>query len=303
MAGEKARQNAADALKAVVPLQARKWLVRRRLAIRRATAGIREVPDFLILGGQRCGTSSLYKYLGRHPEIAPSLRKEIEYFTINYGRGEAWYRAHFPLSLRRQLLAVLGRKVQSFEATPDYLFDPRAPERARALVPNAPLIVLLRDPVERAFSHYHHMVRLGLEELSFAEAIAAEEARLATDLEEMRRDPLHRVLNYRRYSYFSRGLYAEQLNRWFETYPRDQFLVLMAEDLFANPEETLHKILRQVGASPWSPPEFRNYSYVQKSSAGNPEIPGDLRRELRARYQAPNDELAELLGTTLSWGA
>jgi hypothetical protein len=303
MAGAKVRQNAADALKAAIPLQARRWLVRRRLAARRATAGWRELPDFLILGGQRCGTSSLYKYLSRHPEIAPSLRKETEYFTINYGLGEAWYRAHFPLSLRRRLSRGLGRTIRSFEATPDYLFDPRAPERAAALLPTAPLIVVLRDPVERAYSHYHHNVRLGLEDLSFAEAIAAEEDRLASDLDEMQQDPLHRALNYRRYSYFSRGLYAEQLTRWFERYPRDQFLVLMAEDLFAAPEDTLHQILRYVGASKWSPPEFHNYSYTRQSSAGNPEIPDEVRRELYARFESPNHELGELLGTTLSWGA
>ncbi|MDJ0953309.1 MAG: sulfotransferase domain-containing protein, partial [Acidimicrobiia bacterium] len=202
------RQKGIDALKRIAPVRMRRRLVRLRLRLRRVTARFRILPTFVILGGQRCGTSSLYKYLGQHPEIAPSLRKEIEYFTIDYGNGELWYRAHFPLALRRLISRLFGRSLVTFEATPDYLFDPRAPERLQRLLPEARLIVLLREPVSRAFSHYHHMARLGLDDLSFPDAIAAEESRLSGQLEEMKEDPLARVLPFRRYSYRTRGLYA-----------------------------------------------------------------------------------------------
>ena len=101
-------------------------------------------------------------------------RKEVSYFTRHFGRGEAWYRTHFPTRAR---VAVRRRRlhaqVRSFEATPDYLFHPLAAARAAQLVPDAKLIALLRDPVERAYSHYRHMVRLGFEDLSFDEAIRA----------------------------------------------------------------------------------------------------------------------------------
>jgi hypothetical protein len=295
-----ARQRAADALKAITPLGARRRLVRIRLRLRRLTARYRMLPDFVILGGQRCGTSSLYKYLGRHPEIAPSLRKEIEYFTIDYGKGEDWYRAHFPLRARRWLHRALGRSLLSFEATPDYLFDPRAPKRLASLLPDAKLIVVLREPVARAFSHYHHMARLGLEDLTFPEAIAVEPQRLAGQIAEMKRDPLARVVPFRRFSYAARGLYAEQLRRWFEEFPREQFLILDSAELFADPRNALRRILSFVGAAPWAPTEFRNYSYTT-TPAKNPDIPEPVATELRHRFTAPNRDLELLLGTDLEW--
>ncbi len=297
----KLRQRAIDALKTITPITARRRLVRIRLNIRRLTARYRALPDFLILGGQRCGTSSLYKYLGRHPDIAPSLRKETEYFTIDYGKGELWYRAHFPLKLRRLLHRLIGRRLLSFEATPDYLFDPRAPQRVNALVPNAKLIVLLREPVERAFSHYHHMARLGLEDLSFLDAVASEEQRLDGQLEEMARDPLARVLPFRRYSYAARGLYAEQLAHWFDHFPREQFLIVDSAQFFADPGATLRQILEFVGAPAWTPTEFRNYSYTTKPTR-NPEIPEPTGTDLRERFAGPNRRLEKLLGIDLNWG-
>lgn len=302
----KARQNAVDALKSVTPLSARRKLVRARLAGRELTSSRRILPDFLILGGQRCGTSSLYKYLGRHPGIAPSLRKEVEYFTIDYSKGESWYRAHFPLEARRTLANVRGRDLKTFEATPDYLFDPRAPKRAASLLPDAKCIVMLRDPVERAYSHYHHNVRLGQEDLPFGDAIAAENDRLALDRQALRndqteQDPSNRVLHYRRFSYVSRGEYVDQVSRWFSHYSRDQFLFLMADDLFSRPQETLHAIEEFVGLPPWAPPEFRNYSYTSSAASTNPAIPDDRRTELATHFEPFDDRLSDLLDINITW--
>ena len=295
------RRRAIDALKKVTPLRARRKLVRFRLAIRRLTSAFRIPPDFVILGGQRCGTSSLYKNLGQHPEIAPSLRKEVEYFTIDYDQGSGWYRAHFPLKLRRAVAGMRGKKLLTFEATPDYIFDPRAPERIKRDLPDAKLIVLLREPVSRAYSHYHHMSRLGLEDLPFDRAIDAEESRLEGELDEMQRDPYARVLPFRRHSYATRGLYADQLQRWFDLFPRDQILILMFDDLIADPEGTLHRIADFVGAERWAPAEFRNYSYTAKP-ASNPDIPAETARQLAEYFAEPNRRLNDLLGIDLGWG-
>ncbi len=294
------RQTTADTIKALVPLPARRRLVRSRLTSRIRTAGLRELPDFVILGGQRCGTSSMYKYLGRHPQIAPSLRKETEYFTIDYDKGEAWYRAHFPLRARAKAASMRGKRLVTFEATPDYLFDPRAPQRLADLLPNAKLIVMLRNPVERAFSHYRHNVRLGIEDLSFRDAIAAEDERIAPDIVAMHDDPFDRVLSYRRYSYVARGHYAHQIARWFELFDREQFLFLDAESFFEHPEHALHSLERFVGVSVWSPPDFVNYSY-SGNAAVNPEIPADIRTELEARYASSHADIKALTGVSVPW--
>lgn len=262
---------------------------------------MRLLPDFVILGGQRCGTSSMYKYLGRHPQIAPSLRKETEYFTIDYGEGEEWYRAHFPLKARRTIAEYRQKPLLAFEATPDYLFDPRAPQRLSQLLPDAKLIIMLRDPVERAFSHYHHNIRLGLEDLSFRDALAAEEERLAPDLASMHTNPDDRVVNFRRYSYVSRGQYAEQIVRWFAECAKDRFLFLTAEDFFRDPQASLQTLEAFVGAEKWSPPEFLNYSYTGDTVADNPELPPDLRIELQKRFIESNGALGNLTGMEVPW--
>ena len=297
----KARQNTADALKAVTPLSARRRLVRGRLTARIKTAGLRELPDFVILGGQRCGTSSMYKYLGRHPQVAPSLRKETDYFTIDYDKGEAWYRAHFPLRARRRTAQLRGRRLVSFEATPDYLFDPRAPLRLADLLPDTKLVIMLRDPVERAFSHYHHNIRLGLEDLSFRDALAAEDERIAPDVAAMRENPLSRVVNYRRYSYVSRGHYGEQIARWLDLFDRGRILFIIAEDFFERPGEELHALEEFVGIEAWSPPDFVNYSYTGSALADNPELPPHLRRELEDRFASTHADIEELTGISVPW--
>lgn len=300
-AAEKARHDVTDAIKAVTPLSIRRALVRARLAARRWTSSGRLLPDFVILGGMRCGTSSLYKYLSRHPEVAPSLRKEVEYFTINHHLGMEWYRAHFPLRIRRTIAARRGHQLQTFEATPDYLFDPRSPAWLTEALPEARLIVLLRDPALRAHSHYHHNVRHRVETESFARAIDLEPLRLQGDLEAIVVDPDDRALNLRRYSYVSRGLYGEQLARWFDYADPARFLVLESERFFADPGGGFAEILEFLGLSPWSPPEFRNYSYTIGMDAGYPPLDAGMRRRLDERFAADHERLRQILGRDLAW--
>lgn len=300
---DRLRQDAADRLKAITPLPLRRRLVKVRLGTRERTAGLRTLPDVLIIGAQRSGTSSLYKYLGRHPNVAPSLRKEIEYFSVDYPKGEEWYRAHFPLSVRRQGASALGRPFVTFEATPDYLFDPRAPARAQALVPGAKLIAMLREPVERAVSHYHHSVRSGLEDLDLETALRTEDERLEGEIERCLADPSYPAYPLRRYSYMARGRYAEQIERWLEHYPAEQVLVVPSADLFSTPAETFDRILEFIGLPSWHPPEFRNYSYVNALDGDYPEPPAAVRDYLRARFEEPNERLVALLGEEFRWDA
>ncbi len=295
------RHQAADRLKKVVPLRWRRKVSRMRLARRTRSGRFRTLPDVLIIGAQRCGTSSLYKYLGRHPNVAPSLRKEIEYFSIDYHRGEVWYRAHFPLRWRRRLAELRGRPWLTFEATPDYLFDPRAPQRVRELLPHVKLIVVLRDPVARAVSQYHHNVRLGQEKLPLAEALAAEEERLAGAHQEIIDHPDSRALELRRYSYVARGRYAEQLERWRRLFPPEQIMVVRSADLFDATGDTFGRILDFLGLPRWAPPGFRNHSYVDPSQGRYPEPSPQVTDFLGERLAASNHALVELLGDDFRW--
>jgi hypothetical protein len=271
---------------------------------RLATQRWRALPDALIIGAQRCGTSSLFKYLGRHPDVTPSYRKEVGYFSVGYHLGPPWYRAHFPLELYRR--ARVGSPPRlSFEATPDYLLDPRAPERAAQLVPHARIIILLRDPVERALSQYDHNRRLGLESLPVEQALERERERLAGAMQELLRRPEGPLpVDFRRCSYVARGMYAAQIQRWFEHFPRERVLVVRSEDFYSDTGRSFQEITSFLGLREWQPWDFRNYSYIGRSEtrpATAQEDRSEVRAALRERFVEPNQELEELLGRTFAW--
>lgn len=289
-----------EAVRSLVPLGHRNRISRARVWLRRPTGALRRLPDFLVIGAMRAGTSSLYRYLGAHPAVTPSLRKEVEYFTRWYHRGEGWYRAHFPLAL-----GSAGRR--TFEATPYYLCYPHAPERARDLLPDARFLVVLREPVARAVSHHRHLARLGIETLSFEEAVAREPERLAGEWERMLAEPGYVSRRHHLFSYVDRGHYAAQLRRWLDAYPRDRFLVLEHDELFQVPEAGFQEILRFLDLSPWSPPEFRNFSHKGPPAAGSgkgepgPRISAAITESLHRHFAPHNRELEELLGRSFAW--
>jgi hypothetical protein len=259
-----------------------------RVQLRRPTASLRGRPDFLILGAQRSGTTSLYRYLAEHPAVARPLRKEIQYFTLHHGRGESWYRAHFP---------IVGRQRLSFEATPYYLFHPLAPTRAAATVPGAKLIALLRDPVTRAFSHWQHNASRGLETVGFDAALDAEAARVDGEGERLAADPTYRSDAHRLWSYMARGQYAEQLERWLAHYSREQLLVLRSEDLYERPAATHRRVLAflelQAAELDSYPRYTRRTSTAQMSEAA--------RARLTTHFRPHNERLAALLGHDPGW--
>lgn len=224
-----------------IPGPARKVARNAVWAFGRATSRWRPLPDFLVLGAQKAGTTALYAYLRWHPGITGPSWKEVSFFDRHWWRGEAWYRGQFPLRPGKRLVG---------EASPSYLFHPLAPERARSLVPDAKLIVLLRNPVDRAYSHYQHEVALGREPLSFEDALAAEEERTRGEVERLVSDPRAFSRAWWGHTYVARGRYAEQLERWLEAFPREQLLVVATEELGERPAETYARVLRFLGAAP-----------------------------------------------------
>jgi hypothetical protein len=255
----------------------------------RATSFARPLPDFLILGAQKAGTTALYSYLRWHPAITGPAWKEVSYFDRHYRRGVRWYRGHFPMRAGDRIVG---------EASPGYLFHPLAPERVLGTVPEAKLIALVRDPVARALSHYHHEVALGREPLSFEQAIEAEPERTRGEEERMVRDPLYFSRAWWDFAYLARGHYAEQLERWFAVFPREQLLVLPSEELAAEPGRTYARVLDFLDAPPH---QLSSYPRVYKQDYS--ELNSETRRRLAERFAEPNRRLYELLGRDLGWQA
>lgn len=263
----------------------------------RATVPLRPLPDFLIIGAQKAGTTALYAYLRWHPEITGPSFKEVSFFDRHYARGPKWYRAHLPARPRQWLARQRhGRWPSVGEASPSYLFHPQAPGRVAAVVPEARLIAVLRNPVDRAFSHYQHEVALGREALSFEDALDAEEERTRGELARMTSDPSYFSDAWWNYTYVSRGRYAEQLEHWFAAFPREHILVLLSDELSQQPAQTYARVLDFLGVG-----RHELSAFPRIFSREYDEMSPATRRRLEGEFAAPNRHLSDLLGRHLPW--
>ncbi len=259
---------------------------------RLATSAARALPSFVILGAQKCGTTALFNYLEQHPRVGRSWRKEVDFFSERYGEGEAWYRAHFDRTSR-----LAARDAIAGEASPNYLVHPEAPARMAALLPDARLVVLLRDPVARTCSHYNHTVRRGVEPLSFDEALDREPERLAEARRQMAHDPAGGTIAFQRHAYLARSAYAEQLEAWLAHFDREQLLVLRAEDFWDDPAAGYGAVLDHLGLSSFEPAEFARYNYFGPYAVATDE----QRERLRTYFEPLNARLYALLGRDMGW--
>jgi hypothetical protein len=259
--------------------------LRNELLKRTENADLRQPPDFIIIGTQKGGTTSLYRSLSQHSDVGQSLMGEDHFFSWQYDQGIDWrhYLARFPL---RGEVASVG------VSSPSYLFHPLAPERVHRALPQVKLIALLRNPIDRAYSQHQMNFRKGIEPLPFEEAIAAEPERLRHNKASSDED--WRTMSY--IAYLKRGLYAEQLQRWLELFSREQLLILRSEDFFQRPEEGVQRTLDFLGLEAWHPDHYQVH---------NPGDYDDMQAETRARlmeYFAPhNQRLYELLGQDFRW--
>ena len=263
-----------------------------------ATSRFRMAPSFLVIGGQRCGTTTIFKSLADHPQVMrPPVEKGTDYYTLNHDRGPDWYRGHFPLSRVAEVLAPRGAEPVAFEACTYYLFHPLAIERIAADFPEMRLVAMLRDPVVRAWSAYKHELARGFEnETDFVRALDLEEERLDGEVERMVREPGYASFSHRHHAYLSRGQYAEQLERVFAHFPREQVHVMDSEAFFADPGREFATLVAFLGLQPWQPERFEQHN--ARPSAPMPEA-ARLRLE---RHYAPYDErLSEVLGRIPAW--
>ena len=256
---------------------------------RKATASRRALPDFVIIGGQRCGTTSLFDCLSQHRGIEPSLNKEVHYFDLAFERGTGWYKAHFPLESK-----ISGRV--TFEATPNYLASFDAPNRMQSVIPDVKLVVLLRDPVERAHSSWKLRAYEGSDGRPFGEAIEAELAGVTMTYDDVDEERKRKVARSMRWSYMEKSRYVEHLTRWFECFDRDQFLILESEALFTNPSEGLSGIETFLGIE-----HDPTIALPRTNDTASSPIEPSLLQDLREYFAPYNERLRTLTGASFTW--
>ena len=264
----------------------------------RLTSGARTTPDVLIVGGQRCGTTSLFKTLRQHPAVLPPvLHKGVHYFDTGYPRGMGWYRAHFPLrATAARVQRRTGVRPITVESSPYYMFHPLAAERIDRDLPGVKVLVLLRDPVERAYSAHAHELARGFETEDFRTALDLEEERLDGEVERLLADPGYRSHSHQHHAYLQRGRYAEHLERLEGVFGRDRMHVVDSHRFFSDPEPVHDGVLAFLGLPHTGYPAFERHNARPRSP-----LPDDLRTRLEAHF-APHDErLAAWLGRPVSW--
>lgn len=262
------------------------WFVVKRALCR---MGLGRKPDFLILGAQKAGTTSLFRYISDYAgNFAAPARKEIQFFTDHYEKGMDYYCAHFPM---------FSRENKTGEASPTYLFYHKCPQRIHRCLPQVKFIVMLRNPVERAYSHYNFLNltdrSVGQDPLSFDQAVRTEEQRFHVE------ENSAFFYEYKKHSYKARGRYSEQLKRWLEYFPMERFLIIESDQLKFRPKQTLEKIFEFLGLQFNS--RFADANFTRYNENLYTEMPDATRRYLEDYFRPYNEQLFELLGRRFDW--
>ena len=252
------------------------------------------LPDFIIIGAQKCGTTYLYDQIVQHPGVTGARTKEIHFFDAYYRRGLGWYRAFFP---RKRAGGAAGDFLTG-EASPSYLFHPHTAGRARQAVPQAKLIAILRNPVDRAYSHYHHEVRLGYEALSFEDALAQENRRVAGELERMLADDSYHSHHYMHFAYKKKGAYVDQVRHWRQFFSADQMLVLRSDDLYRDTAATVSRVYAFLGLPDWQPAAREKHKVF-----AYPKMAPQTRQQLLEYFAPHNQRLYDYLGEDYGWNS
>lgn len=260
--------------------------VSRRYPRRWLTTGRRRLPDFAVIGAQKCASTSLYRFITDHPKAAAARTKELQYFTTNYRLGERWYRSSFPVD---------GDGRITGEASVNYMFHAEAPARMAAHLPDIRLLAILRDPVERAYSHHRMMLRRGWGTSTFEDALDAEESNWGGRIRWLFEDGL--PPSFYNGSCLARGHYADQLANWFAHYPRDRFLILSTDDLRSDPGGAMAKVFEFLGLEPFRPAAYRS---LNEGGSHRP-MKGETRDRLIEHFRPHNARLNRLLGRDFGW--
>lgn len=289
-------RHATRAVRTRLPAPVVEGMRRAALAWGMATARWRMVPSVVVVGAQRAGTTTLFRLLEEHPDLVrPTLSKGTGYFDDGYGRGFRWYRAHFPLRGAARLLSR-GRRPQTFECSGYYLHHPLAAERIARDLPGVRVVVMLRDPVERAYSAHRHELARGFESEPFDRALELEDERTRGEASRLAEHPGQVSYAHRHHAYRARSDYGGQVQRFVRAVGRDRVHVIEAERFFADPAGQFADLQDWLGLTPWDPGPVTAWNAEPREQLTDP-----LRRELSGWFAAREQSLIDVLGRPPVW--
>lgn len=267
--------------KPLIPQQLFHTATRWRKLYQRYTHFERVLPSFLIIGTQKGGTSSLSSMLRQHPQILRSFLDEVHYFNNNFYKGLSWYQSKFPSRSK----VKHKKEIQTYEKTPSYMFHPLGPPRISSHLPDVKLIILLRNPVTRAYSHFQMESKRENEQYSFGKALMKEKSRLKGEYEKIH-DMYHKSYNFGTYSYLSRGLYVRQLDNILQYFPRENLFIEKSETFFSNPIQTVNNIFSFLNLS-----EKNTIDTHHKREGQYKPMSHSIKKKLQKFYRPFNEKL------------
>jgi len=258
------------------------------------TSTFRVLPDLIVIGVVRGGTTSLYNYLSQHPCITKSAYDELGFFDDNYHLGLNWYRSMFPTKFTKNRIIKKYGKFMTYDVTPFYIYNPNAAQRIREVLPQTKIIAVLRNPVDRAYSNYYLGVRSGNEKRTFEDAVISD----LNSIQNNRDMPKNN--NYFEQiiggSYLTRGFYAEHLQMWANKFPKEQLFVISSEELARKTMETLQVVFDFLNL-----PDYKIKDLTKKNEAKYPTMNQDTRKMLIEYFRPHNENLYSLLGKRFDW--
>ena len=260
------------------------------------------LPDFLILGSGRCGTTSLVElYLRSNSNILPSNNNEIFFFDIHYNKTLNWYRLFFPTYLKKYIRKISGKKTLVCDATGNYFFHPYAPKRIKKILPDVKLILMMRNPVERTISQYRTQVRHGRQNLSLEEVLEREHRLFEKEFQQfLENDDLHRDVDTK-ISLIARSRYSEALERWLEYFDKSHFLFLNSDEYFKNPLNEYNRVLNFLELPSDTPKVTGKRGIVPPGAYKNIQLNDKTREELKNYFEPWNNKLFNLIGEKFDW--
>ena len=252
------------------------------------TASTRVLPDFIIIGTVRSGTTSLYYNICEHPSVLQAAYDEIGFFDSNYQLGIDWYRSMFPTNKEMKRVRVDTGNAITGEDTPFYFWKKEAVDRIYQNIPKVKIISIFRNPVDRAYSNYNLGVRLNTEKLTFEEAIDKE-------LDYIEKNGFRKTIDQRR-SYLSKGMYENQIKLWFNVFSKEQIHILSTEQMNKNPQKELQKIFSFLEID-----DYMIKNPQKQKSAEYSKMRPDTRDRLLDFYKSHNEEFFGIIKQRFDW--
>jgi len=258
------------------------------------TASMRVLPDFIIIGSMKCGTTSLYYDICEHPCTIAAAYDEIGFFDSNFHLGLNWYRSMFP---RKKQIEDVRRKEGTAitgEDTPFYFWNPTAAKRIKKLLPNIKLISILRNPIDRAYSEYQDWSSRESNPPSF-ETVIENEINLQMEYPRLITEGNFEVFNQKN-SYLLKGVYVDQLKIWAGLFPKEQIFTLSTENLNSDPTAALESVFQYLNLPDYkikNPQHQKQKKYVPM----NPQT----RKLLIEFFKPQNERLFKFIGKKFEW--